>query len=54
MSSNSSWESRTTSNVTVRTWLRNPFGPRGERSHPTRPHVDHGHEVARHEPPPLV
>ena len=54
MSSNSSWEPRTTSGATVRTWVRTPFGMRGDRSRPTRPHVEHGHEVARHQPPPLV
>jgi hypothetical protein len=54
MSSNSSWEPRTTSEATVRTWLRTPFGLRGERSRPTRPSVRHGHEVTRFQPPPLV
>jgi hypothetical protein len=54
LSSNSSWTPRTTSDATVRTWVRNPFGLRGERTRPTRPHVKHGHEVARFQPPPLV
>ena len=54
LSSNSSWPARTTSDLSVRTWLRTPFGQRGERSAPTRPHVEHGHEVARYQPPPLV
>jgi hypothetical protein len=51
MSSYSSWEPRTTSDATVRTWMRSPFGLRGKASGPTRPHIDHGHEVARLQPP---
>jgi hypothetical protein len=54
MSSNTSWGTRGTSQATVRTWIRTPFGQRDERSRPTRPYVDHGHEVARQQPPPLV
>jgi hypothetical protein len=54
MSSNTSWEPRSTSTGTVRSWVRTPFGQRGERSRPTRPHIDHGHEIVRPELPPLV
>jgi hypothetical protein len=54
MSSNTSWGTRGTSQATVRTWIRTPFGQRDERSRPTRPYVDHGHGVARQQPPPLV
>jgi len=54
MSSNSSWEPRTMSELTVRTWVRAPFGMRGDRTRPTRPFVDHGHEVERYQRPPLV
>jgi hypothetical protein len=54
LSSKSSWAEPTTSDATVRTWVRTPFGTRGERTRPTRPYVEHGHEAARHQPPPLV
>jgi hypothetical protein len=54
MSSNSSWNSRTTGIASVRTWVRTPFGSRSEQSNPTRPRVEHGHEMARSELPPLV
>lgn len=54
MSSNSSWEPRITSGATVRTWVRTPFGLRGDRTRPTRPDIDHGHEEARFQRPPLV
>jgi hypothetical protein len=54
MSSNISWGPRTTSGATARTWVRNPFGMRGDRTRPTRPYLEHGHEVARFQRPPLV
>jgi hypothetical protein len=54
LSSNSSWAPRITTDLTARAWLRTPFGPRGERSQPTHPFVEHGHEVARYQPAPLV
>jgi hypothetical protein len=47
MSSNISWEARTTSQATVRTWLRAPFGLRGERTAPTRPNIDYDREMLR-------
>jgi hypothetical protein len=54
ISSNSTRTAGSTSDLTARTWLRTPFGARGDRSRPTRPTVDHGHEVARYQPSPLV
>jgi hypothetical protein len=54
ISNNSTRTAGTTSDLTVRTWLRTPFGARGDRTRPTRPCVEHGHEVARYQPSPLV
>jgi hypothetical protein len=54
MSSNSSGAPRTTSGATVRTWVRAPFGVRGDRTRPTRPYVEQGHEIERFQRPPLV
>jgi hypothetical protein len=55
MSTNSSWGDRTNSRGTGTAYhLRRLVGTLGQRSHPTRPHVDHGHETARFQPPPLV
>ena len=53
MSSNSSWEPRT-SEATARTWVRTPFGLRGDRTRPTRPYVENRLEVLRFQRPPLV
>lgn len=50
----SSPEPRSTGHAAIRTWVRAPFGIRGERSTPTRPAPAHGHELPRYEPPPLV
>jgi hypothetical protein len=54
MSSSTSPEPPRTSNATIRTWVRAPFGTRSERSSPTRPRISHGHELPRSERPPLV
>jgi hypothetical protein len=54
MTSNNSRESHTISNAVIRAWVRAPFGTRSENSTPTRPRVSHGHELPRHELPPLV
>jgi hypothetical protein len=54
MTSTSSPEPRNTGYATIRTWVRAPFGTRSERTTPTRPHVGHGHQLPRYEPPPLV
>jgi hypothetical protein len=54
MSSNSNWAPRTTGFASVRTWVRTPFGSRSEQTAPTRPRVEHGHEIGRSEIRPLV
>ena len=54
MTSNSSRETRTTSNAVVRAWVRAPFGTRSDTSTPTHPRRNHGHELPRRELPPLV
>jgi hypothetical protein len=54
MTSSTSRETHTTSNAGVRAWVRAPFGTRSETATPTRPRVKHGHELPRHQLPPLV
>jgi hypothetical protein len=55
MSTSSTWGNRTDSRTAATAYhLRRLVGTLGQRSHPTRPHVDYPHETARFQPPPLV
>lgn len=54
MTSTTSQGRRTGRRTSVGARVREVFATRGQRSHPNRPHIDHGHEVSRFQQSPLV